>query len=294
MLGAHPKMWSTGQLDYLEHLVEADGWCTCGERISACSFWNEVLGGERPPRMLNILYDPSGRTLPHIRKGLAIVRRLTPWSKRTDRAEAASGWDLLGRIASASGEEVIVDSSKGLLRLLKLLQMKEMRQRGRVIHLVRSAPGVVASTSTPRTAAMPDGTETKMRVLGKPLATLTWLVQNLLVGYVGLTRLGDRYMVVLYEDLVRNPRQVLPGICRFVGVEFDAAMLPPLEPDRYHLVGGNPSRFRGYSELRLDQRWKDRLKTHEKLMIGATTKWLERLLARRAMSDQRRLGRPIE
>ncbi len=49
---------------------------------------------------------------------------------------------------------------------------------------------------------------------------------------VGLSVGESRYCVVRYEDLVQNPHQKIDVLCKFLGIEFEEAMLHPETPVR--------------------------------------------------------------
>jgi hypothetical protein len=285
---------SLGQVDYLEHLIAEEGHCTCGRLVHDCAFWSRVLSpdsGAAVPRMLNIRPLERQTALSLVRKGVQITLAMFGRSRRRASQDIDRAWHLLDRVAEEAGKPVVVDSSKGLIRLLMLDQGADTRPM-RMIHLVRAPLGVVASTSSERQVAAPDGTLRTMRTLSKSLATVTWIVQNILVLTAGFTRFRGRYMVVLYEDLVEKPEATLEAVCRFLGMSFERSMLPPIPPGNSHLIGGNPTRYEGYSKLVLDTRWRDRLSALESALISVAcapivfvTRWLSRRHARRLWAE---------
>lgn len=66
-------------------------------------------------------------------------------------------------------------------------------------------------------------------------------------------------MTVHYEDLVQDPRGTLEQLCRFLGIDFDEAMLD-FRSTIHHNVNGNDMKFLSAAELRLDVAWKEYLK----------------------------------
>ena len=66
--------------------------------------------------------------------------------------------------------------------------------------------------------------------------------------------LGERYLLVRYEDLVADPERELRRVCEFLGVEFDAAMIAEID-----VVGSSFSAGRhdgsGFDEARAT-RWR--------------------------------------
>ena len=78
------------------------------------------------------------------------------------------------------------------------------------------------------------------------------------------------HSVVRYEELVRNPEQVLSSLMRQLGLSFDPQQLEWASQVR-HNVGGNGMRRSHSSELKLDEKWRDHLTLLQKLAIDAGT-----------------------
>jgi hypothetical protein len=78
------------------------------------------------------------------------------------------------------------------------------------------------------------------------------------------------HSVVRYEELVRNPEQVLDSLMRQLGLSFDRQQLEWASQVR-HNVGGNGMRRSHSSELKLDEKWRDHLTLLQKLAIDAGT-----------------------
>jgi len=64
------------------------------------------------------------------------------------------------------------------------------------------------------------------------LAEQVWLETNRNVLEFGRRVGPERYHLVRYEDLVRRPRAVLQGLCAFLGVPFEEALLEPYSGPR--------------------------------------------------------------
>ena len=78
------------------------------------------------------------------------------------------------------------------------------------------------------------------------------------------------HSVVRYEELVRNPEQVLDSLMRQLGLSFDPRQLEWASQVR-HNVGGNGMRRSHSSELKLDEKWRDHFTLLQKLAIDAGT-----------------------
>jgi Sulfotransferase family len=78
-----------------------------------------------------------------------------------------------------------------------------------------------------------------------------------------LRRDPSRFLVIRYEDLVRNPRSVLETVCRFGGFDFNDNMLEPTRAGSgWQGNSAFHKSFKGISSESLDQ-WKDCLTEQE-------------------------------
>lgn len=92
----------------------------------------------------------------------------------------------------------------------------------KIIHLLRDGRDVALSYLA---------TDFGSQTLG--MAAISW-DRYVRAGRDAGTRLGaDRYREVRYEDLIRDPEEVLTGLCEFVGLDFDDRML------RFHERAGS-------------------------------------------------------
>lgn len=73
----------------------------------------------------------------------------------------------------------------------------------------------------------------------------------------------ERYLVIRYEDLVRNPREVLKQVCTWGEFEFSENMLEPTRAGRgWQGNSAFPQAFHGISAAPVDK-WKNCLTEHE-------------------------------
>ena len=113
----------------------------------------------------------------------------------------------------------------------------------------------------------------------KHVVVADWLVQNLLTLVLGIVFFRGRYLVIRYEALTQDPERILSRVATFLGTEYEPSMLPPFDRSQLHLVGGNSSRL-AFTELRYDDRWREKLSEREQLTIKVATGWLYAALAR--------------
>jgi hypothetical protein len=272
MLGGNSHAFSGGQLDELDEWVEGHRFCTCGHMIEECPFWASLIDAARPsiPPSLNA----GGRT----RK---VIRTLSVMSSHANPSEAQEedlAWRLFDRVAERSGRHILTDSSKAALRLARLNRNRR-RNRLRLIHLVRDARGYVTSRSFSAVVQGPDGSMGHLPPSSKRVVVADWLVQNLLTLVLGIFFFRGRYLVIRYEALTQDPERILSRVAAFLGTEYEPSMLPPFDRTQFHLVGGNSSRL-AFTELRYDDRWREKLSERDQVMIKLATGWLYAALAR--------------
>ena len=238
MLNAHPEMVSVGELKQLGRFAHLDRakkrlQCTCGAAsILECVFWSDVS---------SLTKAAAGRTI-----GELNVEDYDE-VESFDRDNTA----LFQAIVSVSGKRYVVNSSKHIARLSLLIKNSALDVFP--IFLLRDPKGQICSSK-------------------KPSASLVKLIGN----YVRTNReiyelVKDRpHSVVRYEELVRNPEQVLNSLMRQLGLSFDRQQLEWASQVR-HNVGGNGMRRSHSSELKLDEKWRDHLTLLQKLAIDAGT-----------------------
>lgn len=273
MLGAHPAAVSLGQADSLRVLVERGEPCTCGEAFEQCPVWCDAVAGHRAPPGIDEGRDVH-KTLTAL---LALVRR---GEAGGSVADADRWWNEMALVAGRADARVVVDSSKTVIRALRLDGGGDVRW----LHLVRDPRAQVHSRR--RAGARQDSADPGE---GRLSLVVSWVLQNGLAHLHGLRRGPDHYFVLTYERLVTEPERVSRALARFLGLDPEPSLLPPFDPARYHLVGGNRARF-GISELRLDDAWRHEMPARDRRIVSLAAGWLRALLERRARRDLGRLA----
>ncbi len=238
MLNAHPEVVSVGELKQLGRFArfEKPGRrlrCTCGaESLISCDFWSRVSALTKA----NI-----GRT----------IRDLNVEDYDDVDTFNEDNVALFEAIATVAGKSNVVDSSKQVMRLARLLQIPNLDVFP--IFLLRDPKGQICSSQ-------------------KDSSSLVKLIGN----YVRTNReiynlVKNRpHAVVHYEELVRNPEETLSSLMRELGLAFDPNQLQWAEPVR-HNVGGNGMRRGTSSELKLDEKWRERFSLPQQMVIDAGT-----------------------
>jgi hypothetical protein len=256
LLGMHPRICTVGEVK-APALGRADEYrCSCGEPVTACSFWQglerevaargadlDLFAGNTdvrraPTAYLRALLKPLHR--PASIEGLReLALGLSPaWKDHLGRVQAVNA--ALARAACAiTGKDVFVDSSKTGMQLKYLLKNADLDVR--VIRLVRDGRGVSLSYRTADGLSVSD-------------AAFAWRRANEEAETIvsGLPR--DRWFDLRYEQLCTELQPTLGALFAFIGVEPPAALADSGAAPR-HVLGNNKARLNP-KEVRLEEKWR--------------------------------------
>jgi hypothetical protein len=153
---------------------------------------------------------------------------------------------------------VIVDTTKmpTLAYLLQIATDLDVR----IVHLVRDPRGVASSWRKDKLNPQ-SGPQRYMGTKSWWSSIVTWSIWNAASETMWRRPASVRrsYLLVRYEDLVRQPRELAQQILRMAGLE--SARLPFVDDDTVelgpgHSIGGNPDRMRhGKVAFRADESW---------------------------------------
>jgi Sulfotransferase family len=238
MLNAHPNVVSVGELKQLGRFArfEKPGRrlrCTCGAKsLFDCDFWGRVSA---------LTEAVVGRT----------IRDLNVENYDDLESFERDNVAVFRAIAEVSGKNYVVDSSKQVERLERLMAIDALEVIP--IFLLRDPKGQMCSAQK------------------RPIGFVK-LIEN----YVRTNRriyhlLRNRpHAVVHYEELVREPEATLQSLMHQLGLAFDQSQMQWASHVR-HNVGGNGMRRRDTSELKLDERWREYWNLPQRLVIDAAT-----------------------
>ncbi len=262
ILNEVPGIVHVGELHFLWKNAAGKGasnLCGCGQPLTACAVWAQILASLRPP----------GTSLPEyadtvLRRQLSCVRTRDTWrvlGRGLDRAAIREHADLVARtyraIAHRTGARVIVDTSKipGEAALLPNIP-------GVIpyfVHLVRD----------PRAAAY-SWRNWKQYVYAMSAARSTgyWDLFNL-AGEAITRRYPERSRLLRYEDFIADPAAAIGALLRLCGEDPGASPVRgrAVELHVNHTVLGNPDRFQtGPTIIRdTDDGWRTGLPAPAKL-----------------------------
>ncbi|MFB3903776.1 MAG: sulfotransferase [Acidobacteriota bacterium] len=264
-LGAHPEIASLGEMDGLIPTEDPERYqCSCRQKIRECHFWARVAEGMA---RRGFLFDPGNFDLRFSVPGSKVIRylrtassgiplmdsirdfaflTLTSEGPRT-AALAARNVAFVETVLEVTGKRILVDTSKGLLRLPALARLSGLDLRA--IHLVRDVRGVVASR--------------KRRETPLPVTRMArqWATNNRRIQALLGRLFGHRYLRIRYEDLCRDLEGTLRSIQEFCGCQQVLLSLDPAKTP-HHIVG-NPMRLRGAPGVQIDEQWRKLLTGQE-------------------------------
>jgi hypothetical protein len=276
ILAQHPDVCAVGEVVHLwERALGGDERCGCGERFTACDFWQRVgehaFGGWSAVDRAEVLAlkDAVDRTR-HIPR---LARAELPADQLDEVRRYA---DLYRRIYAAAmavtGARLVVDSSKHASTAFALRWADDLDLR--VLHLVRDSRAVAYSWAKQVRRPEVVDAEAYMPTFSPFTVSKLWTAQN-----AAFHLLATRAPVVRlrYEDFTADPRGTVVRVRRFAGLDDDPEALRVLDPSpaplvRAHSIAGNPLRFRsGPLRVRQDDAWRTALPSRSRAVVSAAT-----------------------
>lgn len=272
ILAGHPSVLALGEIATVNHAYDPfapprDDRVVSRHEEEYREFWARVRAAYeehtgRPFAELDIRH-------PRLRQALRMPpERAAPW--------VAANLAVFRAAHTVSGRPVLSDASKSPQRLLLL--RRSGRLRIKVLHLRRDGRAVSCSYRR-RYGSFADGVR-------------TWAQAELCALHLRRLFPDEDWLTVRYEDFAARPGEVLRGVCGFLGVPYEEAMLD-FGRHRYLGIGGNPTvKAAGDGAIRPDHRWRRELGTRRRLAFGLQAGWLNRLTGYPAFAWERRRPAP--
>jgi hypothetical protein len=255
LLGQAEGFASVGELWRLWQDDPATTVCGCGDVLTECRLWSEVVD------RLGITAELRGEMRKHQRRVMTwpavpamLWRGLRGPRFRNSLAAYAATMEAVYRtVAEVMEVEVVVDSSKWPLDPGLVAATEGVEGHG--VHLVRDPRAVAHSWR--RRKRYPEGRE--MPRFSPLYSALSWSARNMLAER-SRHRVGSRWLRLRYEDLVEDPGTALAAVRGLVGSLSESQRPPTVEPVSLkptHTVAGNPDRMTtGPIEIRGDDAWR--------------------------------------
>ncbi|MEL7419790.1 MAG: alpha/beta fold hydrolase [Cyanobacteria bacterium J06555_3] len=143
--------------------------------------------------------------------------------------ENTSVQEVYQQLQHLAGDRLLVDKSPSYASNRATLERgEEIFEGAKYIHLVRHPYAAIESFARMRMDKLVSAGDADPY----ELAELIWRDSNQNILNLAQDIDPERYHLVYYEDLVSQPQSVLKGICQFLGVPFDQAVLTPYQGDR--------------------------------------------------------------
>ena len=237
LIGGNSKVVSGGELKMLINSDPSRRFCSCHSLSpEQCPFWSQVQA-----KVIDLVGVP--------------LCQLSLMEDGSDDMFCEHNQALFGAIAFVSGCSIIIDSSKSLLRLSRLLKAKDKGCAIEVqpIHLHRGPLGTVNSAR-------------------KKGCSLLSVAQNYSTAFFKTRECLSTTpsLFISYEQLACHPRHCLKRVMRWIRLPLQESQLQWREGVRRD-VGGNRMRLGESTKIRLDQSWKRDLKPVEVLKVTLLT-----------------------
>ena len=229
VLGSAHSLFSAGELKFLQdYLVKenADPYlegspCSCGAKdIGLCPIWGKVFS-----RFFEKTGVPMDRYLSRVSRKEAVLHLLSSGPRR----DIFFDFYLFQCICEVCGAQMVVDSSKSVNRLIRLIGGKTQIK---VIHLVRDVRGVSVSYSRKGEPAW----KTYLRWVNNSIVLL-------LLRFLTVKKKNVSWRLVSYDRFAQYPEKELKELCKFIGANYQDNMLAYYKYVS-HDIAGNPMRMR--------------------------------------------------
>ena len=251
LLNGHSQIVGLGELVRLDRHEWQDNPGQDDVGYPSTSFWQETK---------QCYESATGNPFEGIETRNSRWRDLRRWPQERVVDWAKTQSEFLTCIHQITGAAILTDASKFPHRLHLLHESGLFDIR--VIHLIRDGRAVINSYLR------------KYHSFG--LAMSRWAAPTWHAISLRRRTPQDMWLTVRYEDLARNPAQVLTRTCKFLGVDYKPSMLS-YRDHRYVGIGGNKMRHRSDSKIYLDDAWKRELSYKHRVMFGVSGGWLNAL-----------------
>lgn len=240
VLGAHPKIASTGELTFLwDEFRRSDRTCTCGKTYAECEVYGAWLKSRSPT-------EAAAARRVEQRSNLTALK-LGQVSEEDAAAYRAYAHSLYAHIRRETGARVVIDSSKSAAaaagRALALRDLAGLDVR--FLHLTRDPRATLQSYQTTGSNWVAEGLRSK-GALDRLRPMFGWALANRIAAETRQTIGPEHAMHLRYEDLMADPGQALSRIGGLI--ETDLTDIASKIADGHaftasHNVGGNRTRL---------------------------------------------------
>lgn len=301
LLARHPKVAAAGELANLSLQIARDekarwvGRCSCGERPFDCAVWGKVLANVGAANGVDLTSEPfswkiSDVGLEEEHRSAAPLKVPFVWLRnrlwrmlryaqyllpaglgsllgfyRPQKHWGQNRSELARHFAAECGADAIIDASKDPLDMRDVYHHATVPVK--IIFLTRDCRGNVWSML--KRLRPGQNREERVTTASQEWAKVNGRIWRLVKGVPDAD-----WLHVRYEDMCREPNEVLAKVFEFAGLEpidvIAATGNSEDDSDRGHTIGGNRIRFTSESlTIREDKAWQSKL-TEEEIGVIAT------------------------
>ena len=238
LLDSHSDIIGLGEF---QHLKE-DTMCTCGHNVLDCVFWKnifDVFSGQHS--IYGQLYQKKKDFLFNIRNFFIYKNNQNILLDNID-IYRDNLLKFLFHIRELSRSKVIVSSTKNVYHTSLILESNYVDPI--IIHLVRDGRAVVWSYYKKYKRFWPFAWK--------------WLMENVKIEILKRRYRNVPYLLIRYEDLALQPKEVLKRILSAVNLYYEDSMVN-FRDFLHHQIGGNRMRFKSSKEIVIDESWKQEM-----------------------------------
>lgn len=281
LLRCQPSIHACGELAKFFKLYGlSSNRCSCGHPLNECKFWSSVAN-ELLINGFSVEEYPDYFKIQQKRESI-LSHGGTFFQKKYHKMYS----NLMNLFFKAvlhqfnSEEKVLIDSSKTAYatsgRPIAISRLGEYKVR--VIHLVRDCRGVAWSLKKGLNRRLETG-EKEGSFMPVLRAIIGWTFSNQAAGKIKNYLGENNYLLVRYEDLVEDPKQILKHLEAFLELDLDESIritqkamdggvvqLPIM-----HQLSGNRMRFNPSLTIIPDYAWKEKMNSPTKAFINTLT-----------------------
>ncbi len=270
IIGSSPEVFSVGELYFYSvyrnkeqpDKVQRAFICTCKKAFDECSFWRDI--NQKGDFKIKLRFSKK-----EVIKVMLYVLLpfLTPKPVNSFDDTQVLLEEIYRKARQVKPRLVyILDSSKSFVRLFYLLQIPDIEVYP--ILLIRDGRGVINS---------------RLRMgqkVGFFSAILQWVLNSLIAKR--LTKHNPRAIHISYNLFCQQPEEYIRMLNQKLNIHIsEEAFIEDVAKTEYHNIDGNIIKFKGITEIRCDERWKEELSFFKRFMATVllypfNTLWVKR------------------
>ena len=270
--------WQVAQKNLEEASIANQNICSCLHTFRDCPVWSKVLTlvsnevgydvSQTPKKfhMSMLIRHAADDKMSFFDKAVnkvykesfkySVARPINTLIYKSQLEAIKNSWTLFDAIGEVTGSDYVVDSSKDISRFFFL---HAYRPEDTYL-LINKRDPIRYANSYIKQGIMP---EESLKSRYRFYKILEDIISN---------SPDVNYREVKYEALCEDPLSTRNDIASFIGIKHPEELKEVMDTRGYHLVEGNPMRYKGEIKIRLDDKWKQELNAQELSKISNLVK----------------------